>query len=86
MDDNLLFTETQLNRSVTFREILETARTLWMGDNLDDEPTEYARGVTELIGRIALDDLNLGAGTSDNAITVAKHLGLVSPYIERSNS
>ena len=54
-------------------QILDTAKSLFGGG--DQGPTEYARGVCELIGRLRLDCFGVGDGTGENALTIAARLG-----------
>lgn len=62
-------------RDITPRELCDAAKLL-MPDPTDDMPTEYARGVCELIGRVLLDCCGIGECTSENAELVAAVLGV----------
>ena len=67
---------------VSLQDIIYVARSLFEhdGDVAVDDPSEYARGVCELVGRVMLDMLHQGEGTYENAVLVAKELGIRSDW------
>ena len=53
-------------------EIMDAASSLFS----DRGPSEYSRGVCELLGRLVLDYGNGGEGTGENAAIFARALGV----------
>lgn len=70
---------------VALDSIVETAKSLFDPvdrDVSDEDKTmrEYERGTCEVVGRVMLDDFGRGEGTSENAVLVAKKIGIKDPY------